>query len=280
MGVTSITDSAGRILTYTYGGLDNVKAETTQVMVNGVPANLGTMYYGYDLNDRLVAAIFDGPGTDFDKHLGYSYWDDGQLHTMTNDSPGVNVTIVPDQVGRRGTLTVGAVTTTYGYDNDSRLTSLAYKFNSNTLGNLAYSYDGDSRVIGVTGSMARTSLPPLATATYSNTEQLASWNSVSSAYDPASNITKNPATGALYAWDARNMMSQQTTSPGETFSYDPVGRRTAVSNPSTSYTYDGSDAIRSITQPGGVISDYARLPGGEMVEAAVTNGSTRGCGCR
>ena len=124
--------------------------------------------------------------------------------------------------------------------------------------------------------MARSSLPPLATATYSNTEQLLTWNGAPSSYDPASNITKNPATGALYAWDARNMMSQQTTAPGETFSYDPVGRRTAVSNPSTSYTYDGSDVIRSTTQPGGVISDYARLPGGEMVEAAVTNGSNPG----
>jgi YD repeat-containing protein len=44
-----------------------------------------------------------------------------------------------DAVNRRSTLTMSnGVNMSYTYDNDSRLTGITYKFNTNTLGNLTY----------------------------------------------------------------------------------------------------------------------------------------------
>jgi hypothetical protein len=65
------------------------------------------------------------------------------------------------------------------------------------------------------------------------------------------------------------------------YSYDALGRRTALNSPQVDYDYDGSDAIRSSMNPGvnQITSDFARLPGGEVVEAMVTGGSDPGLWC-
>ena len=70
---------------------------------------------------------------------------------------------------------------TYGYDADSRVTSITYGYNRagscssppTNLGNLIYNYDADSRIIGVGGSLAAVSLPPAttSTATYNGRNQ-------------------------------------------------------------------------------------------------------------
>src|SRR5262249_17801837 len=69
---------------------------------------------------------------------------------------------------------------------------------------LHYTYDNDNRIIGVGGTYARTNLPATATATYTATNQVQSWNAGTAVQDEASNLTKNPQNNALYTWDARN----------------------------------------------------------------------------
>jgi len=74
------------------------------------------------------------------------------------------------------------------------------------------------------------------------------------------------------------MLWQQTTAPAMTFSYDALGRRVSLDNPQTFYFYDGMDVIRSIVNPqaGQTVSDFARLPGGEVVASSVSGGAQAG----
>jgi hypothetical protein len=74
------------------------------------------------------------------------------------------------------------------------------------------------------------------------------------------------------------MLWQQTTAPAMTFSYDALGRRVSLDNPQTFYFHDGMDVIRSIVNPqaGQTVSDFARLPGGEVVASSVSGGAQAG----
>jgi hypothetical protein len=132
-------------LTYTYDGMDNV---TSEIFVNLLtPGTNGTAMYALDANGRRTAMTTSGSGQSGNRTASYTYYNDDQLQTITD--PNASVLFVPDAAGRRGTLTTNSVTTTYGYDNASRLTSLTYTKNGNTLGDLTYTYDQDSRVTRV-----------------------------------------------------------------------------------------------------------------------------------
>ena len=65
-----------------------------------------------------------------------------------------------DNANRRSTLALSnGVNVAYTYDNDSRVTGITYKYNTNVLGDLAYTYDSLGRRTLVNGSFARTLLP-------------------------------------------------------------------------------------------------------------------------
>lgn len=62
---------------------------------------------------------------------------------------------------------------TYGYDNASHLTSLAYTLNGNPIGDLTYTYDLAGLRTSVGGGFARTGLPQaLGSTTFDADNQL------------------------------------------------------------------------------------------------------------
>jgi RHS repeat-associated protein len=268
---TSIGDTGGGgtspQTTFTYDGMDNVLSVITPE---------GTITYTYDANGRRTTMTSPSSQGSGNQTLTYTYYNDDQLQSISR--PGLSASLVLDAAGRRATLSVNNVTTTYGYDNASRLTSLAYAANGNPLGNLAYTYDNDSQITATGGALARTNLPATSAASYANTNQLSWWSGVTVTSDNANNLTSNPTTSATYKWDSRSMMSQ-VSSPLTTFGYDAVGRRRAMTASSTTstYLYDDASAIRVVTGSGGsaVKKDVLRMPGsGEVLAYSSTSGST------
>jgi YD repeat-containing protein len=142
------------------------------------------------------------------------------------------------------------VTVTYGYDADSRLTSISY----GSLGGLTYAYDADGRRVDVGGSLAATNLPSAITATYDAGNQLSNWNGTATATDANGNLTTDPSLGGTYTWNERNQLATATTNTGSlSFLYDALGRRVQVApaSGSTNYVYDGLNGVEEQNSSGG-----------------------------
>src|ERR1041385_65902 len=128
----------------------------------------------------------------------------------------------------------------YTYDNDSRVTGITYKFNTNTLGNLTYSYDSLGRRTQVGGSFAQTGLPgSITSATYDAANELTNWNGTALSYDLNGNMLSDG--GNTFTWNARN---QVATLNSVSLQYDGFGRRTKNLQ-STSFLFDGAKIGRA-----------------------------------
>lgn len=144
-----------------------------------------------------------------------------------------------DAGGRRTSLTLPFNTTvSYGYDQDSNITSIVYTI-SGISHNLIYTYDADERRLTMAGNLANTVPPSTMSATYGAANQLLTWNGVSATNDNNNNLTANPANNHTYSWDLRNQLASDSN--GTSYYYDPFGRRVcvAVSGQNTSSQYDG-----------------------------------------
>lgn len=140
------------------------------------------------------------------------------------------------------------VTTEYGYDIASQLTSLTYKLDATTLGDLTYTYDRAGNRTTVGGSWSRTGLPTaLASATYDAANQIATWGGSSFTYDQNGNLTNDGA--KTYSWDPRNQLSSLTGTLAASFSYDGLGRRRAkaINGGSTGFLYDGLNPVQELS---------------------------------
>jgi RHS repeat-associated protein len=117
----------------------------------------------------------------------------------------------------------------YVYDNASRVTSIAYKKGTNTLGDLTYEYDKAGNRTKTGGSFARTGIPQAVSSTaYNAANQQTTFGDKTLIYDNNGNLTSivdvNGTT--LYTWNARNQLVG-ISGPGvsASFVYDGFGRR-------------------------------------------------------
>jgi RHS repeat-associated protein len=143
------------------------------------------------------------------------------------------------------------VTTEYGYDAGSQLTSLTYKKDATVLGSLTYEYDQLGRRTKVGGSFARSILPQsLSAAVYNAANQQTSFSGQTLTYDLNGNLTSDGTNS--YTWDARDRLVS-ITGPGVSagFQYDALGRRSskAINGSTASYLYDGLNMVQE--QAGG-----------------------------
>jgi RHS repeat-associated protein len=130
----------------------------------------------------------------------------------------------------------------YTYDNDSRVTGITYKFNTNTLGNLTYSYDSLGRRTQVGGSFAQTGLPgAISSASYDAANELTNWNGTTISYDLNGNMLSDGAN--TFFWNARN---QVATLSSVSLQYDGFGRRTKNLH-NTSFLFDGANAAQELS---------------------------------
>ena len=221
----------------------------------------GTIALDYDSFDRLTSE--SGPqGT-----VTYGYNDAARTRTTTVGSE-LAMTYGYDQAYRLATVTKGSkqaffdydaagrvktlglpngMSQIYSYDAASQVTGIDYKQGSTVVGSLSNSYDRSGRRSRVTGSYARTLLPPaVSSATYDAANRLTSWNGGAPlSYDPNGNLTDDGVSS--YTWNARNELASVDGPVDAAFSYDGFGRRTSTQfggGPATAFLYDGLDIAR------------------------------------
>jgi len=247
----------------------DLDGERTSMSDNG-----GSTSYTYDNRGRMTQK--SGPqGT-----LNYGYDSHGNLLTLeSGTSNGANLTYTYDACNRLSTMTDGRIggTTTYHYDADGNLQSLAYPNNVTT----SYHYDTLDRL---TGSAAVKGNSPLATYAYTlRADGLRS-----------SLAESGPATsGRTDTWtmDTLNRLLTETITNASsgvngtsTFTYDPTNRLSRSSTiagvTSTTQTYDandrradeGYDANGSTTSTGG--NGYSYDAEGKMTSATLVSPTT------
>ncbi len=270
--VTNISDTGGGIpnlpgntIAYTYDGVDDLMAEQTS------PG--ATVSYHYDAAGKQTTMTAGSqPG------VTYSYYDDDQLNTIATTN--ATATLTYDGDGRPSAMTVNnvsankSVTTGYGYDVASRLTSMNYTATGNVnLGNLTFAYDQDGRILTKGGSLAGVTFPAVMSATYLNTNQIQIWSGIYAAADSANNLTQNPLTFDNYTWDSKNELST-INNIAHGYLYDANGRReNATANGyTTSYLHDGVAPVQASS--GDTVQDFFYGPAGVMAFSTTAGGST------
>jgi RHS repeat-associated protein len=160
-----------------------------------------------------------------------------------------------DAASRRTTLTLAnGITVSYGYDNASQVTSIAYRDSASTLlGDLTYGYDLAGRRTSMGGSFARTGLPAaLASATYDANNRLTNWGGAALSHDANGNLLGFQ--GKTYAWNSRDQLASISGAASASFAYDAVGRREGrtISGTGRQFLYDGLNPVQE--RSGGSVS--------------------------
>jgi YD repeat-containing protein len=178
--------------------------------------------------------------------VNYSYDNADRLIGLTRGTAAVSITY--DSADRRTSLTLpNGIVVEYGYDDDSRLTSLTYKQGGSPIGDLTYAHDAVGQRTTVDGSYARTGLPAaLASASYDDANQIATWGGTSFTYDDNGNLTSDGVRS--YTWDARNQLASLTGPVNASFGYDGLGRRRSktIGGTTTDFLYDGFNPVQEL----------------------------------
>jgi RHS repeat-associated protein len=229
---TDIVDSVAGTIERTYDLLDRLTEEVTPE---------GTVSYTYDDADRRATMTVAGQTA-----VSYSYDSADRLTGVTRGTP--TVTVAYDNADKRTSLTLpNGIVVEYAYDDDSRLTGLTYKLGMSTLGTLTYGYDVTGQRTTVGGTYARTGLPAaLASATYDNANQVATFGGTSFSYDDNGNLTSDGVRS--YTWNARDQLASLTGPVNGSFAYDGFGRRRSktIGGTTTQFLYDGPNPVQEL----------------------------------
>jgi RHS repeat-associated protein len=275
--LTAFTDRRGTVTNFQYDGMNR-----RTFAGFGGPTYQSTISYTYDSLNRLLQASDSVTGTTARQYndvtnsitetttngsVAYAFDSLGRRTSMTvsGQSP-VNyfydsasrltgiaqgnsaVSFSYDADSRRSSLTLpNGIVASYGYDAASELTGLTYTLNSNTLGNLIYTYDQAGRRASVGGSLAQTGVPlPVTSASYDAANELTQWGTASPTYDANGNTLSDGTN--TYVWNARNQLTSMNLT-GDSFQYDPFGRRTSktILSTTTNYLYDNANPVQELS---------------------------------
>lgn len=182
-----------------------------------------------------------------------------------------------DADGALANLIANGVETIFTRDADERPTLQTFQTypGNSSYGTLSYGYDLDSRVLDRGGSLAQINVPLNETATYSPTDQIATWNGLPVPHDNADNVAlgTDPSTGLEYTWNARNQLSAMSIGSSISNTYDAFGRRETLTNAGysgpQSFLHDGSSV--SAWQYQSQFYNFLDPPGGgSPVSALIT----------
>jgi YD repeat-containing protein len=181
------------------------------------------------------------------------------------------------------------VNASYGYDNDSRATSLTYgtggscSIPPSNLSKLIYSYDAAGRRTASAGSLTAVTLPANVaggtSTTYNADNSQTKFNGTSLRYDSNGNLTGDGTN--TYTWDARNHLTQiaQRRTTTATFAYDAFGRRMnkTISGTTKRFLYDGLNPVQELNNSNCVVANlmtglgideyFSRTASGDDIDA-------------
>jgi RHS repeat-associated protein len=230
---TAIVDSVAGTIGRTFDPLDRLTQETTPE---------GTVTYTYDDAGRRATMQVAGQA-----QVAYTYDNADRLTGITQGS--ASVAFGHDDASRRTSLTLpNGIVVEYRYDDDSRLTGLTYKYSGSPIGTLTYGYDAAALRTTVGGTWARTNLPAaLASATYDDANQIATFGGVLYSYDANGNLANDGVRS--YTWNPRDQLASLTGPVNASFAYDAVGRRRAktIGGTTTQFLYDGLNPVQELS---------------------------------
>jgi RHS repeat-associated protein len=222
---TQRTDYNGLVTNYTYDNLDRLTTIS-------YPAR--TVTYGYDPLGNLTRATNENGSV-------YIYYDNRYRVKTFSDPFFYGITYNYDAAGNRTKLSVnGATYATYTYDAVNRIATL--KDNANLT--FTYNYDAGNRLIsrsapnGVNSAFTYDGLDRPTSIMHTAGATTLSGNIYT--YNDASNVASWTTSAAqqAFTYDAMDRVTAVTNfeTPVESYSYDPVGNRTA-SHLSPTYGY-------------------------------------------
>jgi RHS repeat-associated protein len=238
--VTQAVDSIAGTIGRQYNGLDRLTQESTPQ---------GTVNYTYDAGRRSTMQVVG------QTQVAYTWDNANRLTAISQGSQSVGLNY--DNANRRTCLSLpNGVIAAYGYDKDSRVTSLTYGTGGScssppsNLGNLTYTYDSDGRRTATAGSLAAVTLPANVTGgastVYNADNAQTKFNGTALSYDANGNLT-NDGTNT-YTWDARNHLTAIGGGSAASFTYDGFGRRVkkVIGGTTTQFLYDGLNPVQEL----------------------------------
>jgi YD repeat-containing protein len=249
----------------------------------------GTVTFGYDANDRLIAV--DAPGTAHDITLAYDESDNRTLVQNSYVRSAFEFDLANRPVRRRDTIAGQPEReTVYAYDGADRVASITYP--SGTI--VGYMYDREGRVTSITrgpnavlvaqvldyhpsGAPGRLRFANGIEETYAydpfryRLQQIGGGPlQLTYGYDGVGNVVSiadgRPQFNQTFGYDTLNRLRWVAGWAPNEFQYDPLGNRTSKSLPAVTYNYD--PASKRLTS----VSGAAQLPeAGQYVHDAVGN---------
>jgi RHS repeat-associated protein len=152
--------------------------------------------------------------------------------------------------------------TTYGYDGDSRLTSITLPGSDVS----TYGYDPLGRLVSAVNGSEQLQF------SFDDAGRLVSQTSSGTG---SSNL---PTTALTYTYDAAGHRLSQTGPEGTTdYSYDVLGRLQSITDPSnrtSGFHYDSASQLTAITRPNGVNQSLSYDNAGELTSSSASVGGT------
>ncbi len=231
--LTRITYPDGRFLQYGYntGGQRTQMVDNTGFTTNYSYDAVGRLFTVTDASGQLIthysyntlgqlARKDEGNGN----HTDYSYNASGQLTLISNvaadGSVNSSYAYTYDLLGRRTTLTTLEGVTTYGYDGDSRLSSVTLPDGRV----ITYSYDAAGNRVQVNDAGS------VSAYTTNNLNEYTSAAGAINTFDTAGNLISStgPSGTTTYTYDALGRLASLTNSGGTwSYEYDALGNRSA-----------------------------------------------------
>ena len=267
-------DNLGRLTSANITGTSNTTMRVWDALnrLTYEEGPLGRMSYEYDLAGRRTRQTWP------DSFFVTNTWNlanemTATLHAGTTQIVGYSY----DNLGRRAGITRGnGVTSTYGYDGVSRLTSLNHDVGGTAADvTFGYAYNPASQIVTKTVSNNAYVYGPTAGSTaYANNgrNQVTSVGGSGVSYDANGNIT-NDATRA-FTYDAANRLTGANGGTS-TLSYDALGRLDVyVGTYGGRHIYDGAETVGFAPVGSTTLQNrFIRGPGVDEIVANYTTGS-------
>jgi RHS repeat-associated protein len=261
---TSVTDSLGRAINYTYDSNSNKVSMTDPTGVTTYIYNtlnrltsltdpaVKTYTFTYDTSGRRTGLTFPNG-----MPVSYTYDNVSRLLSIINGTVSTN-SYVYDNIGNRTSMTNPSGTHNYGYDVIYRLLQATHptppteQFTYDPAGNRLTDGSGNSYF-------------------YNTANRLLNYNGVTYQYDANGNtIAKVDSCGTTtYTWDSENRLTgisgfqPNCSALSASYKYDPFGRRIEknVNGIVTKYLYDAEDILLEYDGSNQIASRYTHGPG-------------------
>ena len=280
--LVDMTDADGRRTTYSYNADGDQTGET---WVGASPAEKIT--YTYDADNEMTGA------SDSFATLTFTYSAEGQVQTAGTTGPGsgqpsVLLSYTYDPAGSKTSITdnlSSAGITTYSYDLEERVTSVATSYGGTAGPQVAFGYDSGGRLtsadrtIGGSGDSVNTSYSYDA-----GNRQTTITQQVFTSPSGSGGGTTTPIATYVYGYDSANRVTTEVDAEGTyTYTYDNANELTGVDKSGTqveSYSYDSNGNRTGTGYSTTVMNETATSPGitytydnaGNMISA--NNGTT------